>query len=157
MQTSRSKGFTLVELIATLIIIALIAAVTGPLFFNVSAFRESGFFDETISSMRYAQKLAVATGCTVRVQITTGGFTLLRPAGVATCNTGPYATAVIDPTGNAPTFTRTAQSGVTLSTTPPTPNIDFAADGTASADVVVSVGASHSLRVWSGTGFVQRQ
>ncbi len=149
-------GFTLVELIATLMIIALIGAVTGPLFFNVSAFRESGFFDETISSVRYAQKLAVATGCTVRVQITAGGYTLWRPAGVATCSVGPYATAVVDPSGNATTFARSAPSGIALSTSPVTANIDFASDGTASTDVTVSVGSSHSFRVYSQTGFVQR-
>lgn len=153
---TRVQGFTLVELITTLIIIALIGAVAGPVFFNVSAFRESGFFDETISSIRYAQKLAVATGCTVRVQITAGGFTLLRPANVATCNTGPYATAVVDPSGNAATFTRTAPSGVTFLTTA---DFTFTSSGTASVvpdPLTISIG-SHSFRVYGQTGFVQRQ
>ena len=70
MNGARPGGFTLVEMIVTLIIVALIAAVAGPRFFSLSAFQESGFYDETVSAVRYAQKYAVASGCTVRVQTT---------------------------------------------------------------------------------------
>ena len=60
MRNGRFEGFTLVEMIATLIIIALIAAVTAPLFSNVNVFKQSGFYEETLSAIRYAQKHAVA-------------------------------------------------------------------------------------------------
>jgi MSHA pilin protein MshC len=153
------KGFTLVELIATLIIIALIAAVTGPRFFNVSSFRESGFFEETLSAVRYAQKHAVATGCPVRVQVTANGFTLLSvnpavPADVSGCNTTPYpsfGTVILDPSGNAATFTRTAPSDIALSPQ----DFTFFPLGNASATVTVTVGA-RQFRVIDVTGFVQR-
>jgi len=150
------KGFTLVEMIATLVIVALIAAVSGPLFFNVNAFRESGFYDETISAVRYAQKYAVASGCTVRVQTTAGGFTLYRPAAVANCNTpGSYTTILADPSGNATTFTRTAPSGVVLTAA----DFTFSASGTATVTpdpITINVG-SRQLTVFGETGFVQRQ
>jgi MSHA pilin protein MshC len=168
MRIGHSKGFTLVELVATLIIIALIAAVSGPRFFTISAFQQQGFFDETISAVRYAQKLAVATDCNVLVTFTSTSFTLYRPAsatGVTGCNTGPgnYSVQVADPTGSAPTFTRTAPSGVTLS--PPT-GIVFSGDGTASlvvgastvpitVPVTISVG-TRQFSVYGATGFVQR-
>ncbi len=154
MRIDHSKGFTLVELVATLVIIALIAVVSGPRFFTIGAFQQQGFFDETISAVRYAQKLAVATNCTVRVQITATGFTLLRPATNTppACTAGTYTTPVADPTGSAPTFTRTAPGSVTLS---PSTNIDFASDGSASTTLTVSVG-SRSFKVYAATGFVQR-
>lgn len=150
------KGFTLVEMIATLIIIALIAAVTGPRFFDVSSFRASGFFEETLSAVRYAQKHAVATNCNVQVNITATGFALFRPVNAAACGLGTYATNVADPSSNEPTFTRTAPPGVGLSTSPVTPNIVFSGDGRASTSVEVSVGGK-KFNVIAETGFVQRQ
>ena len=148
-------GFTLVEMIVTLIIIALIAAVGGPVFFNINTFRESGFYDETVSALRYAQKYAVASHCTVRVQTTATGFTLYRPAAIGNCNTpGTYTTPLTDPSGNATTFTRTAPSGVTLTAA----DFTFNSSGTASValPLVISVG-NRQLTVIGETGFVQTQ
>lgn len=146
-------GFTLVEMIVTLIIIALIAAVSGPVFFNINTFRESGFYDETVSALRYAQKYAVASHCTVRVQTTATGFTLFRPAAVGNCNTpGSYTTPLTDPSGNATTFTRTAPNGITLTAA----DFTFNSSGTASVapSLVISVGG-RQLTVIGETGFVQ--
>jgi MSHA pilin protein MshC len=149
------KGFTLVEMIVTLIIVALIAAVAGPRFFDINTFRESGFYDETMSAVRYAQKYAVASGCTVRVQTTATGFNLYRPAAVGNCNTpGSYTTLLADPSGNATAFTRTAPSGVALTAA----DFTFSASGTASVapSITISVGG-RQLTVIGETGFVQRQ
>jgi MSHA pilin protein MshC len=154
-RTASFQGFTIVELISTILIIGLIAAVSGPRFFNINTFRESGFYDETVSAVRYAQKYAVASRCTVRVQTIATGFTLYRPASVANCNTpGSYTTPLMDPSGNATTFTRTAPSGVTLSAA----DFTFTASGTASISpsVVVTVG-SRQFTVIGETGFVQSQ
>lgn len=146
-------GFTLVELVATLIIIALIAVVSGPLFFDINVFRQSGFFEETLSTVRYAQKYAVASGCPVRVQTTaaTASISVFSAANAAACATGPYNTPIADPSGNAATLTRTAPSGVALTAN----NFTFAADGTASADQTVGVGGK-SFQVVAATGFVGR-
>ncbi|MHB8535232.1 MAG: pilus assembly FimT family protein [Sulfuricaulis sp.] len=160
MHSDGSKGFTLVELIATLVIIALIAAVSAPRFFDINVFQQQGFFDETISAVRYAQKYAVATGCTVRVQITSNGFTLYRPASVGACTTGPYNTPIADPSGNATGFSRAAPSGVTFS---PTANFTFSANGMASVTpdpTTISInggGGSRSFTIYGETGFVKRQ
>lgn len=151
--SGRATGFTLVEMIVTLIIIALIAAVSGPVFFNINTFREGGFYDETVSALRYAQKYAVASHCTVRVQTTATGFTLYRPAAVGNCNTpGTYTTPLTDPSGNATTFTRTAPSGVTLTAA----DFTFNSSGTASVSpsLTINVGG-RQLTVIGETGFVQ--
>ena len=155
-----SGGFTLVEMIATLIIIALIAAVSSPLFFNINAFRQGGFYDETVSAVRYAQKYAVATGCTVRVQITSGGYTLYRPASIAACQTGPYNTPIADPSGNATSFTRTAPSGGSGA---PAADFTFNAKGEASITpdpmtiTVTGSSGNRSFTVYGATGFVKSQ
>lgn len=151
MTVKRQKGFTLVELVATLVIIALIAAVGGPLFFDIDVFRQRGFFEETLSAVRYAQKHAVATGCPVRVETTATGFTLYRPANAAACAAGPYNTPIADPSGNAATFTRTAPPGVTLSIH----DFTFAADGSASASPTINVGGA-TIQAVAATGYVGR-
>ena len=154
----RPKGFTLVEMIATLVIIALIAAVSGPLFFDLGIFRQRGFFEETLSAVRYAQKHAVATGCNVRVEVTAGGFTLYSdnnfdPVNPATCDS--FTTIISDPSGNTGGFTRTAPDGVTLA---PPQDFNFTPNGSASfvpATITVGIGASQ-FRVHRETGFVER-
>lgn len=146
----RMLGFTLVELVVVLVIVGALAAVSAPMFFSADVFRERGFYDETVSAVRYAQKLAVATGCTVRVNVTATGFTLFRAANLAACNAGTYTTDITDPSSSATTFTRTAPGGVVL--TPAT--FDFAADGSASANVTVNVG-TRPFNVIAATGFVQ--
>jgi MSHA pilin protein MshC len=160
MRRLRPKGFTLVELITTILIVALIAAVSGSVFFNINIFRQGGFYDETVSAVRYAQKYAVASGCTVRVQITAGGFTLYRPASVAACDTGPYNILLTDPSGNAANFTRSVPGGVTFSTPA---DFTFAADGSASITpdpmtITITGGSGdRSFTVYGQTGFVASQ
>jgi len=64
----KQRGFTIVELIMVIVIIGILAAVVGPRFFSKSNFDERFYFEEVLSSVRYAQKLAVASGCYTRVQ-----------------------------------------------------------------------------------------
>lgn len=155
MHSGDFKGFTLVEMIVTLIIIALIAGVAGPMFFSLGAFREGGFYDETVSAVRYAQKYAVASSCTVRVQTLATGFNLYGPATVASCNTpGAYTTLIADPSGNATAFTRSCPEGVALSAA----DFTFSASGTASVtpSLVITLG-SRQFTVIGETGFVLAQ
>ncbi len=150
MSKGRFGGFSTVELVMVIAITAILAATAVPRFFEVGVFQDRTFYDQAIASVRYAQKLAVATRCPVRVQFTATGLALYRPATNSACTTGPYDTPVNDPTGTEATFARTAPSGMTLTAA----NFSFTAAGGTAADVTVTVG-SRSFRVHAATGFVQ--
>jgi len=72
----KQRGFTIVELIMVIVIIGILAAVVGPRFFSKSNFDERFYFEETLSAVRYAQKLAVASGCLVKVTVNNYGYSL---------------------------------------------------------------------------------
>lgn len=71
-------GFTLVELIMTLVIIGILAAVVGPRFFDRGTFDERIYFEEALSAVRYAQKLAVASDLERVRPAVVGDFALIR-------------------------------------------------------------------------------
>lgn len=54
------SGFTLVELITIIIIIGIVAVAAAPRFFNRNVFDSRGFYDQVVSTLRYAQKTAIA-------------------------------------------------------------------------------------------------
>ena len=71
------RGFTLVELIMTMVIIGILAAVAAPRFFDTNVFQSRGFADQVQSTLRYAQKIAIAQRAMVCVQISATGIALL--------------------------------------------------------------------------------
>ena len=69
-----------------------------PKFSSSNEFKERNFFDETMTAIRYAQKLAIASGCPVEFNLSLGsGFWLERSATTSACNSGPYSTRVKAP------------------------------------------------------------
>ena len=140
---SRDAGFTLVELVVVLVILGLVAAVALPKFFDLEAFRERGAYDELAGAVRYAQKLAVASGCEVQVSVTASGYALQQH--VTDCNGGAFTTISNHPI-SAGTF-----SGVSLSSSPA--SFVFDALGRSSSAATLSVGG-RSFSVVAETGYV---
>jgi MSHA pilin protein MshC len=102
------RGFTLAELITVLVIVGIIAAVAAPRFFERNVFDSRGFYDQVISTLRYAQKAAIAEHRFVCVTFTPGSITLSQGA------TGACGGDLTSPTGQTP-YVVSAPGGVTLS------------------------------------------
>jgi MSHA pilin protein MshC len=109
-----NRGFTLIELVVTMVLIGILAAVALPRFFDATAFHSRGFYDEVIQAARYGQKLAVASGCDVELSIAGGSFALHQRA--ASCTSGDFTRAVPRPSGSD-AFAGSEPSGVSLTAT----------------------------------------
>ena len=58
--SAHAFGFTMVELVVTIVILGIMAAVVMPRFFGSNEFASRAFYDEAHSVVRYAQKTAIA-------------------------------------------------------------------------------------------------
>lgn len=54
------SGYSLVEFVAAMVIVGILAAVAAPHFFDRNIFDSRGFYDQALSTLRYAQKAAIA-------------------------------------------------------------------------------------------------
>ena len=154
---NKVAGFTLVEMVVILIIIGVLAVAALPRFFNRTDFDARGFFDATVSALRYAQKTAVAQRRTVCVAFSPSGAT---PASVTLRVASAFGAAACDtdlagPAGGAP-YQLVAPSGVAFSSTPAYPaDFQFLPSGSASADRSFGVtGYTGTITVVAATGYV---
>lgn len=104
------KGFTTVELIVVILILGIIAVVGGSRFFSTDRFVEMGFADTVANSLRYAHKIAMASGCETRAVVDSSGVSLFQRA--TNCTSGAFTRAVSRPGGVA--WTEAAPSGIAV-------------------------------------------
>jgi MSHA pilin protein MshC len=98
-------GFTVVELIVTIGVIALLAAIVVPRFVGPDSFRTRGFYDAAKSIVRFAQKTAIAWRREVFVCVTAASVSAGTAAGCAT--------PIVNPVTGDP-LSANAPAGVTL-------------------------------------------
>ncbi len=79
------RGFTLTELITIIVILGIISAVAAPRFFDRNVFESRGFYDQVSSTLRYAQKAAIAQHRFVCVAITTAQTITLTQGSTDAC------------------------------------------------------------------------
>ncbi len=148
-----SGGHTLIELITVIVILGILAGLAVPRFFDNQVFEEAGFYEEVASALRYGQKIAVGSGCPVRVSITAGGYELKQQAALGNrCDPGDstWAVPVMLPTGQAAAGSTPA--GITLG-----PAVTYQLDGLGQTDLGgnlnVTVGAL-TMTVQAQSGYV---
>jgi len=141
-----AAGFTLVELVLTLVVLGILSMVVLPRFFDATEFRARGYFDDTLSAARYGNKLALASGCPVRLEVSGAGYALQQRA---SCLTGSFTLAVQHPARGG-TFAAAPPAGVTLSGAA----IEFQPSGSSTGGSVTV--NTRSFAVVAATGYVRQ-
>jgi len=148
-----NAGFTIVELVLVLVIVGILAALAGPRFIGNSTFEERGYYNEIANVVRYAQKVAVATGCPVRVGLTATTYELRQQAAIGGhCDTADATYPVPVLLADGQTVNGTAPSGITASP-PLTLVYDALGRTNLGSDQTITVG-SWSLVIEADSGLV---
>ncbi len=132
----------------TMLVIGILAAVVGPRFFDRQVFDERLYYEESLAAVRYAQKLAIASGCLIQVSLNSSGYHLRR---ASSCSSGTYTSEVQRPDGQT-SFAAGLPDGVSLSSS--SFPVVFDSLGRPSAAASATLG-DFTISVNAETGMVQ--
>lgn len=132
----------------------MLGALAGPRFFSDRSFAERAYAEELAGALRYAQKVAVGSGCLVRVQIAATSYSLAQQAPQAGhCDPADLSFPVIVSLSSGQPASGSAPAGVAVA---PAGVIIFDALGRTSlgADIALAVGP-HTLTVQADSGLTR--
>ena len=141
----QSTGFSLIELVMTMVILGILSVVALPKFFDNAIFQSRGFADQVLATLRYAQKVAIAQHQNVCVNLDATTITLTIDA---TCSTNL----------NLPdrqTNSLTAPTGITLLAIPAALTFDALGRANTVATITIS-GVDTAITVEAETGYVHQ-
>lgn len=148
-------GFSLLELVAVLVIAGTLTAFAAARWDGGRGIDEAGYAQRALSALRLAQRRALADGCEVRARITAAGLELDQRA--ASC-AGAFTVPVAGTTGEGSTLDAAPPAGLALAATPSVFYFDaagrvLASPGGAVSDVSITIGA-RQIDVTGATGHV---
>ncbi|MBB5198401.1 pilus assembly FimT family protein [Glaciimonas immobilis] len=155
--TAKINGFTLVELVMVIIITGILSVVVVPRFIGLETFQARGFYDQTLSMLRYAQKNAIAQHANVFVNVNAPAATLcLTYISDSNCASNDVNQVVLNP-ANSQKFSIVAPRHITIGST--TSTFSFSALGRPSPDAAVNLsiigdGITRVIIVERETGYV---
>ena len=141
---SEMSGFTLFELVVVIIVLGILAAIAIPRL-SLDSYRDLGFYQQALATIRYAQKQAIASGCTVDVTITSTQCNLSWSGAPAGCPAA--ATPLVNPATNNTNFCNDSASAGG-----PAANFSFDNIGRPSAAQNINFG-SNTILVEAETGY----
>jgi len=149
-----NSGFSLIELITVIILLGILGVVAlGRFSGGGDVFAARGFFDDTVNAVRFAQKLAISSGCDVRVVTTAGGYQLLQSS---TCGADDFTGAVANPANRANSYQNlNIPAGHSLTAGSITFNARGEREGSTSDFTLSGGSGSYSFRVHATTGLVE--
>jgi MSHA pilin protein MshC len=145
------RGFTLVELVVTLIILGILAVTVVPRFADRDVFEARGFYDATLSILQYAQKSSVAQRR--QVCVTFGAAAVVLTIDTDFIDGGACLGNLSGPDGVAP-YALPIPAGGGFVVAPA--NFSFLPSGAASGGRVINVTGmpGRTITVNAGTGYV---
>ncbi|MDH3629884.1 MAG: type II secretion system GspH family protein [Gammaproteobacteria bacterium] len=148
-----SSGFSLIEVLTVMLLLGILGIVALGRFGDQDLIAARGFFDDTVSAVRFAQKLAISSGCDVRV-ITTASSYQLRQS--STCIADDFTNPVVNPANRNNNYQNLdIPAGFSLTAG----SITFDARGQregATSNFNISDGSTtYSFRVHASTGLVE--
>lgn len=151
---SFNRGFTLVELVVTIIIVGILAVAVMPRLIGNTGFDQREFRDRIAAALRYAQKSAIAARRTTCAAFSASpasvSFRVSTNYGAADCLVGTALTGV---DGNS--LVVTASGGVSFSTLPADVVFDSAGrPGGAGLISISGLEPSLAITVEAETGYV---
>lgn len=155
----RQDGFTLVELVVTMIVVGILAAVALPRFADQGEFNARGFTDQVRAALQFAQKSAVASRRCVCVAAGAGGLTLTRDPANATGCAAASCTLVLPIQGAATDCSATRNSlcppaSVAMGSTAATFNFDAQGQASAGAAITITGTGTTTVTIEQATGYV---
>jgi len=149
------RGFSLIELIVVIVLMAILVGIAAPRFFGSGEFKAPAFAQELASAARYAQKLAVVSGCPVQLQVSATSYSLFQPQlTTPPCSGTLTMTRPVKHPATGDDFTGTVPAGIAVVAAPGT--IQFAASGVPDAAASYTI-ADMTVTVAAGSGYVEVQ
>jgi MSHA pilin protein MshC len=151
-RSARRRGFTLPELVMTIVVVGILAVMTAPRFVSWKGFASRGFYDEAQEVVRYAQKTAIAWRRSIFVCVSATDISAISN------NNCAAPVPLTHPLTGAP-LKSTATAGVTLS---PVQNFSFNGLGQPSGPATITLTSTiagdpaRQIVVESETGYVHR-
>lgn len=155
----RPLGFTLIELVVTLILVGILAAAVMPRMLDRQTIDAQVFHDQVAALLRYAQKAAIAQRHDVCVAFTGNSATLsVRMAsgdGDGSANaTGCNGAALAGADGSSPAGVVARSAGTGFSATPGGFAFHARGDTTLAANLSIGITGASAITVETATGYV---